>query len=90
MMHGQSPTSYVNLILNALTDELYDYYNTTFISKNCRMHCNRNTTEEVKSKKYEASRYLWYQMTDDRSMEAQSYELQKIANEIINEGMSLN
>ncbi|KAL5857034.1 hypothetical protein ACOSQ3_004492 [Xanthoceras sorbifolium] len=31
-----------------------------------------------------------YQMTDDKSVEAQSHELQKIAHEIISEGMSLD
>jgi len=47
-------------------------------------------TEEVGAKKYVVSRYLKYQMTDDRSVEAQSHELQKIAHEIITEGMRLN
>ncbi|KAL5848968.1 hypothetical protein ACOSQ4_006981 [Xanthoceras sorbifolium] len=31
-----------------------------------------------------------YQMTDDKSVEAQSHELQKIAHEIISKGMSLD
>ncbi|KAB2595294.1 hypothetical protein D8674_030744 [Pyrus ussuriensis x Pyrus communis] len=35
-------------------------------------------------------RYLKYQMVDDKSVEAQSHELQKIAHEIISEGMVLN
>lgn len=36
------------------------------------------------------SRYLKFQMTDDKSVEAQSHEIQKIAHEIISEGMSLD
>ncbi|KAA0043410.1 uncharacterized protein E6C27_scaffold1639G00120 [Cucumis melo var. makuwa] len=43
-------------------------------------------TEEAGSKKYAVSRYLRYQMTDDRSVEAQSHEIQKIAHKIISEG----
>ncbi|KAA0041756.1 uncharacterized protein E5676_scaffold95G00320 [Cucumis melo var. makuwa] len=39
-------------------------------------------TEEARSKKYAVSRY---QMTDDRLVEAQSHEIQKIAQEIISE-----
>ncbi|KAA0035842.1 uncharacterized protein E5676_scaffold344G00540 [Cucumis melo var. makuwa] len=46
--------------------------------------------EEVGSKKYNVSRYLKYQMTDDKSVEAQSHEIQKIAHEIISEGMPLD
>ncbi|XP_073221446.1 uncharacterized protein [Cicer arietinum] len=42
-------------------------------------------TEEAGAKKYAVSRYLKYQMTDDKSMEAQSHEIQKIAHEIISE-----
>ncbi|KAA0049683.1 uncharacterized protein E5676_scaffold106G001350 [Cucumis melo var. makuwa] len=47
-------------------------------------------TEEARSKKYAVSRYLRYQMTDDRFVEAQSHEIQKIAHEIISEGMPLD
>ena len=47
-------------------------------------------TEEVGSRKYAVSRYLRYQMTDDKSVEAQSHEIQKIAHKIINEGMPLD
>ena len=41
-------------------------------------------------KKYAVSRYLKYQMVDEKSVEAQSHELQKIAHEIITEGMPLD
>ncbi|KAA0055482.1 uncharacterized protein E5676_scaffold314G00550 [Cucumis melo var. makuwa] len=47
-------------------------------------------TKVAGSKKYAVSRYLKYQMTDDKSMEAQSHEIQKIAHEIISEGMPLD
>ncbi|KAA0067624.1 uncharacterized protein E5676_scaffold174G00110 [Cucumis melo var. makuwa] len=47
-------------------------------------------TEEAGLKKYVVSRYLRYQMTDDKSVEAQSHEIQKITHEIISEGMPLD
>lgn len=47
-------------------------------------------TEEAESKKYAVCRYLKFQMTDDRSVEVQSHELQKIAHEIISEGTTLD
>ncbi|XP_062106790.1 uncharacterized protein LOC133818099 [Humulus lupulus] len=47
-------------------------------------------TEEARTKKYVVSRYLKYQMADDKSVEAQSHEIQKIALEIISEGMTLD
>ncbi|MCI73278.1 hypothetical protein A2U01_0094542, partial [Trifolium medium] len=47
-------------------------------------------TEEAGVKKYAVSRYLKYQMVDDRYVETQSHELQKIAYEIITEGMPLD
>ncbi|GAU39727.1 hypothetical protein TSUD_144940 [Trifolium subterraneum] len=43
-------------------------------------------TEEAGAKKYAVSRYLKYQMVDERSVETQSHELPKIAHEIITEG----
>ncbi|KAA0044986.1 uncharacterized protein E6C27_scaffold74G002950 [Cucumis melo var. makuwa] len=47
-------------------------------------------TEEGGLKKYAVNRYLRYQMTDEKFMEAQSHEIQKIAHEIISEGMPLD
>ena len=46
--------------------------------------------EEAGAKKYAVSRYLNYKMVDERSVEAQSHEIQKIAHEIIIEGMPLD
>ncbi|TYK16486.1 uncharacterized protein E5676_scaffold21G002900 [Cucumis melo var. makuwa] len=47
-------------------------------------------TEEGGLKRYAVNRYLRYQMTDEKFMEAQSHEIQKIAHEIISEGMPLD
>ncbi|XP_073225602.1 uncharacterized protein [Cicer arietinum] len=47
-------------------------------------------TVEAGVKKYVVSRYLKYQMTDDRSVEAQSHEIHKIAHEIISEVLKPN
>ncbi|KAA0060458.1 uncharacterized protein E5676_scaffold119G00440 [Cucumis melo var. makuwa] len=80
-----------NLILNGLTDELYDYYSTMTTAKEVWDALQKKyDTEEAGSKKYAVSRYLRYQMTDDKSVEAQSHEIQKIAHEIISEGMPLD
>ena len=77
-----------NLILNGLTDELYNYYSTISTVKEVwDMLYNKYDTEEACSKKYPIGRYLQYQMTEDGSVETQSHEIQKIAHEIINEGM---
>ncbi|XP_073222604.1 uncharacterized protein [Cicer arietinum] len=81
-----------NYILNGLPDDLYVYYcsdNNT--SKQVWDALKKKyDTEEAEVKKYVVSHYLKYQMTNDRSMEAQSHEIQKIAHEIISEGMSLD
>merc|ERR1712080_686144 len=81
-----------NFILNGLSDDLYDYYNSE--DKTAKQIWEalqkKYDTEEAGAKKYAVSRYLKYQMTDDRSVEMQSHELQKIAHEIISEGMVLD
>ncbi|XP_050238031.1 uncharacterized protein LOC126687514 [Mercurialis annua] len=80
-----------NFILNALNDDLYDYYNNDKTTKEIWEALQKKyDTEETVIKKYVVSHYLKYQMTDDKSVEAQSYELQKIAHEIISEGMVLD
>lgn len=45
--------------------------------------------EKVRAKKYVVSHFK-YQMTDDKSIEARSHEIQKIDHEIIFEGMNLD
>ncbi|KAL5767482.1 hypothetical protein ACOSQ2_014265 [Xanthoceras sorbifolium] len=69
-----------NYILNYLSDNLKFW-----------MHFRKKyNTEEAGAKKYVISRYIKYQMTDEKSVKAQSPELQKIVHEIISEGMSLD
>ncbi|XP_062086274.1 uncharacterized protein LOC133792388 [Humulus lupulus] len=81
---------YKNFILNGLSDDLYDYYNSDkSASEILEALQKKYVTEEAGTKRYAVSRYLKYQMVDDKSVEAQSHELQKIAHEIISEGMTL-
>ncbi|PNX68547.1 hypothetical protein L195_g056228, partial [Trifolium pratense] len=80
-----------NYIINGLKDDLYDYYRTYNSARNVWEALSKKyDTEEVGVKKYAVSRYLKYQMVDERSIEVQSRELQKIAHEIITEGMPLD
>ncbi|XP_050222322.1 uncharacterized protein LOC126672415 [Mercurialis annua] len=80
-----------NFIPNALSDDLYDYYNNDKTAKETWEALQKKyDTEEAGTKKYVVSRYLKYQMTDDKSVEAQSHEVQKIAHEINSEGMVLD
>ena len=77
-----------NYILNGLSDNLYDYYTTFNTAKDVWDALQKKyDIEEAGAKKFTVSRYLKYQMTDDKSVEAQSHELQKIAHEIMTEGM---
>ncbi|KAL5831729.1 hypothetical protein ACOSQ4_017083 [Xanthoceras sorbifolium] len=69
-----------NYILNGLFDDLYDYYNSDKFAKEIW---------DALQKKYDTEE-AGYQMTDAKSVEAQSHELQKIAHEIISEGISLD
>ena len=70
---------------------MYDYYNSDKSAREIWEALQKKyDTEEAGAKKYAVSRYLKYQMTDDRSVEMQSHELQKIAHENISEGMSLD
>ncbi|XP_050210126.1 uncharacterized protein LOC126660602 [Mercurialis annua] len=81
----------MNFILNALSADLYDYYNNDKTAKKKWEALQKKyDTEEAGTKKYAVSRYLKYQMTDDKSVEAQSHEVQKIAHEFISEGMVLD
>ncbi|XP_060960933.1 uncharacterized protein LOC133031452 [Cannabis sativa] len=80
-----------NFILNGLSDDLYDYYNSDKSAKEIWEALQKKyDTEEAGTKKYAVSRYLKFQMTDDKSIEAQSHELQKIAHEILSEGMTID
>jgi cation transport regulator ChaB len=78
-------------IINGLCDDLYDYYSSYKTAKEVWDALKKKyDTEEASVKKYDVSRYLKYQMVDERSVEAQSHEIQKIAHEIITEGMPLD
>ncbi|CAJ2630366.1 unnamed protein product, partial [Trifolium pratense] len=80
-----------NYIINGLADDLYDYYRSYNTAKDVwEALTKKYDTEEAGAKKYAVSRYLKYQMVDERSVEAQSHEIQKIAHEIITEGMPLD
>lgn len=80
-----------NYILNALSDELYDYYANYKTAKDVwEALFKKYDTEEAGAKKYAVSRYLKFQMTDDKSVVAQTHDLQMIAHEIISEGMVLD
>ena len=76
--------------MNGLSDNLYDLYLIHETSKKVWDALqNKYDTEEAGSKKFVVSRYLNYKMTDDKSVEEQSQELQKIAHEIFVEGIKL-
>ncbi|KAE9620733.1 putative RNA-directed DNA polymerase [Lupinus albus] len=80
-----------HFILGGLSDDLYDYYIPYKSAKLVWQALKKKyDTEEAGTKKYAVSRYLKYQMTDDKSVESQSHEIQKIAHEIITEGMPLD
>lgn len=73
-----------NHILNSLVDDLYDYYSNCKTAKHVWEALQKKyDTEEAGAKKYVASRYLNYKMVDERSVEPQRHEIQKIAHEII-------
>ncbi|CAJ2666075.1 unnamed protein product [Trifolium pratense] len=80
-----------NYIINGLEDDLYDYYRTYNTASDVWEALSKKyDTEEAGVKKYAVSRYLKYQMVEERLVEVQSHELQKIAHEIITEGMPLH
>ncbi|RZC12050.1 hypothetical protein D0Y65_012028 [Glycine soja] len=71
-----------NFILNGLANDLYDYYSPYKSAKLVWLALEKKyDTEEAETKKYVVSRYLKYQMSDDKSVKSQSHEIQKIAQE---------
>ncbi|KAL5834982.1 hypothetical protein ACOSQ4_014479 [Xanthoceras sorbifolium] len=65
---------YKNYVLNGLSDDLYNYYNSNKSAKEIRDRLQiKYDTEEAGAKKYAVSQYMKYQMADDKSVEAQSH-----------------
>lgn len=61
-----------NHIMNGLDDDMYDYYNNYKTTKYIWEALQKKyDTEEAGTKKYVISRYLKYQMVDERSVETQ-------------------
>ena len=80
-----------NYILNALSDDLYDYYSSFKTEKDVWDALQKKyDTEEAGSKKYVVSRYMKFQMIEEKSVVSQSHELQKITHEILSEGMQID
>ena len=73
-----------NYILNALSDDLYDYYSSFKTAKDVwdALQKKYDTDKEAGSKKYVVSRYMKFQMVEEKSFVSQSHELQKITHEI--------
>lgn len=77
--------------MNSLADYLYDYYSNFKTAKQVWEALQKKyDIEEAGAKKYVDSRYLNYNMVDERSVEAQSHEIQNIAHEIITEGIPID
>ncbi|KAH7843009.1 hypothetical protein Vadar_011759 [Vaccinium darrowii] len=80
-----------NYILNALADDLYDYYSSFgTVTELWDALQKRYDMEEARTKKYDVSRYLKFAMLDENSVVAQAHDLQKIADEITFEGMVID
>ena len=73
-----------NYILNPLSDDLYDYYSSFKTAKDVWDALQKKyDTEEAGSKKYAVSRYMKFQMVEEKSVVSQSHELHKITHEIL-------
>lgn len=58
---------FVIISYNGLIDELYNYYSAmSTVKEDWNGLQKMYDTEEVGFKKYAVSRYMWYQMVDDR------------------------
>lgn len=69
---------------------MYDYYSSYKTAKELwDTLYKKYDTEEVGAKKFDVSRYLKFQMVNDKSVEVQSQKMQKIAHEIVSKGLSL-
>ncbi|OIW10548.1 hypothetical protein TanjilG_15920 [Lupinus angustifolius] len=86
---NESDYLYKNFILNELSVDLYDYHNPYKSVKLIwyALEKERNMIlRKLRQKIYDVSPYFKYQMTNNKSVESQSY---RIAHEIISDGMFL-
>ncbi|GAV58751.1 UBN2_2 domain-containing protein, partial [Cephalotus follicularis] len=81
-------------ILNALSNSLYDVYETKFAEKTTKELWedleSKYKTEDVRHKKFLVSKLFDFNMSDSKSIMSQVYELQYIMNQIISEGHTLD
>ncbi|XP_058185863.1 uncharacterized protein LOC131303090 [Rhododendron vialii] len=84
------PFRFEGCTLNVGSKRSYDYYSTFDTAKELWDALQKKyDTEEAGTKKYVVSRYLKFSMIDEKSVISQAHDLQKIAHEILTEGMSI-
>jgi hypothetical protein len=80
----------VNTILNSLSNELFDvYYNCTIARDLWDELVGRYVIEDEDTKKFAASNFLHFQMTDEKSITSQIHEFHNIVTELAKEGDGL-